>query len=406
MNAFGRQVAIIMLLTAPVAIADDNPVPSKPAFVDIVYLHRSRPIFLRLRIEVDGVPFERRWKEHVASLFQELDTNGDGSLDLAELTEAASDADTQRSPEAARIARRAARWSARRNPFNAFSIEEFTAFLMSRRLGPLQMADTSQIAAGGSQVGAKLFASLDGDGDEKLSSAELQHAATELRRRDLDDDGAFSVAELSENPTPYFVRAEPQMMEAEQPFIDLTLSSAPIAVLREFERRYAKAPSVAADGRATLSRELGARELGLSSETFGTYDLDSDGMLDRDELRELLRRPPVSLELIVRLGSRREVEFVVETAPGATADGTPLRRSEDGLASLVIDDVQVEIAESAAAVPTLPASISSDCSPRQIRTTTDTWKRTKQRVAVISHSHLTSSIRTATERSSVKNWLP
>ncbi len=166
-----------------------------------------------------------------------------------------------------------------------------------------------------------------------------------LHRRDLDDDGTFGVGELtSSQARTFFQRPEPASNASRRPFVSLIPGSVSPDVLREIERRYATNPSITSGSPDTLSRDLQRRDLGFEVDVFNQYDLDQDGALDRAELRELVRKPPPTLELLVRLGDRKGEESVVELVRSARKD-VSIRRSTDGLASLVIGDVQIEISE-------------------------------------------------------------
>ena len=348
----GRLPAImsIVLLTAGVLLADDPQdsvsAPDGAAVArDIIYFYREHPIFIRLRIEIDQTPFERSWNAWVESLFGEIDHDGDGSLRPEEISITSNVGSDGPSPEAVRLARDPDLWSADRSPLDqAIRMDELTAFLVADGRGAFQTVDVESAPVSNDSVGMTLFGRLDLNTDRILSRDELASAMTTLRRRDLDDDGTFGMAELGASENSYFATPAAAPVEPARPFAALIPGSAPIAVLRELERRYAKMPSATSEGRSTLSRDLGSEELGLEAEVFDQFDFDTDGRLDRDELRELVRRPPPTLELVVRLGTRAEGAPVVEMISSAKGQNIAVRRSADGLSSIAINDVQIEIA--------------------------------------------------------------
>lgn len=351
----GRCLCImsVILFAAGDLFADErqnDPLASNSPAVtrDIVYFYSKHPIFIRMRIEIDEASFERSWIEYVQSLFTELDSDGDGRLRPEEVIAQSNTTGGGPSPEAMRLARDPEFWSADRNPFDqTITMDELTTFLVANDRGPFQTADAENAPVSKDTVGTTLFGLLDLDADRNLSSEELAAAMTSLHRRDLDDDGIFGISELGPSPNPYVALPVSMSAEAAQPFIALTSGSAPIAVVRELERRYAPTPSVMSGSRTTLSRDLGRKDLGLEAESFNQYDFDADGKLDRDELRGLIRNPPPTLELVVRLGTRAEGDFVVDLLGSANGPNIAVRRSADGLASIVINDVQIEIAETA-----------------------------------------------------------
>ena len=339
-------------LLLPLAIADepqDSATTSDSAAVtrDIIYFYREHPIFIRVRIEIDQSPFDRSWIAYVESLFGELDHDGDGSLRLEEISFPSSAGSGEPSPEAERLAREPDLWSADRSPPDqAITMEELTAFLVANGRGPFQTVDAATAPVSNDAVGMTLFGLLDLNSDRILSSEELESAMTTLRRRDLDDDGTFGTTELGASGNPFVAPPAAAPTELPRPFAALTPGTAPITVLRELERRYgAQMLSASSKSRSTLSRALGSQELGFEADDFDQYDFDKDGRLDRDELRELIRRPPSTLELVVRLGTRAEGAPVVEMVGSAKGQNIVVRRSADGLASIVINDVQIEIAQ-------------------------------------------------------------
>jgi len=343
----------VVLLTANFVFAEerqaDASISNSGAVTrDIIYFYREHPIFIRLRIEIDQTSFERVWLEYVQSLFAELDSNADGNLLPEEITAKSNTTNDGPSPEALQVARDPDLWSADRSPFDqTITMDELTTFFVSNDRGPFQTVDAESAPGSSDAVGTTLFGLLDLNADRTLSGDELAAAMTSLHRRDLDDDGAFGVVELGTLQNPNYARPVSAPAEAARPFAALTPGLAPLAVMRELERRYAPISSVPSGSRNTLSRDLGRKQLGLEPEVFDQYDFDTDGKLDRDELRELVRRPPPTLELVVRLGTRAEGHFIVEMIGSAKGQNIVVRRAADGLASIVINDVQIEIAHAA-----------------------------------------------------------
>ena len=358
----GRLLVVlgIILLTADVMCADEQlknyqasggrESPDVAAVSrDIIYYYGEHPIFIRVRIEIDQTPFDRSWIAYVESLFGELDQDRNGSLRPEELTVTPDLGSDVPSSEAVRLARDPDLWSADRSPLDqAITLEELTAFLVSNGRGPFQTVDAASAPVSNDAVGMTLFRLLDLNTDRILSREELESAMTTLRRRDLDDDGTVGTMELGASGNPFAATPAAAPTETPRPFAALTPGSAPIAVLRELERRYgAQMLSASSGSRSTLSRVIGRQELGLEADVFDEYDFDKDGSLDRDELRELIRRPPSTLELVVRLGTRAEGAPVVDMTGSAKGQNIVVRRSADGLASIVINDVQIEIAPTA-----------------------------------------------------------
>ncbi|MGZ0163031.1 MAG: hypothetical protein ACKVII_03880 [Planctomycetales bacterium] len=323
--------------------------PGSIATRDILYFHRDAPVFIRVRLEVDRASFETSWHAHVQSLFSAIDADGDGRLTADEITARTTSTSGQNAADVLRLVRGPDLWAADRRPFDrVITMNELTAFLVSRQRGPFQSTDKSPPSATGSIIGESLFQLLDTDANRNLSTDELSRAMASLHRRDLDDDETFGVSELNIAQTDRFVaRPSSGSTVGVRPFVTLTPGSASLQTLKEIERRYASRPTETADVRSTLSRRLQPSDLGLKDDVFGNYDFDTDGTLDREELREMIRNPPPTVQLVVRLGERNKGQSSVEMIGTTNKQKISVRRSSDGLVSIAIGDVQIEIVESA-----------------------------------------------------------
>src|SRR5262249_21760788 len=89
----------LIILTVPLmallAFADDKPPPAKDAapvgaVQDIVYFAETRPILIRLHVELEGQPFDAAWDDYIDALFKYLDRDGDGVLNSTEAERAPS----------------------------------------------------------------------------------------------------------------------------------------------------------------------------------------------------------------------------------------------------------------------------------------------------------------------------
>ncbi len=352
-------IATLLLLTSNGSLIDGHAVfasePSKEASTqaisaatrDILYFHRDAPVFIRVHLEVDGVSFEDSWRAYVQTLFSAVDADGNGRLTVGEVTGTKAVASGKNSADVLRLVRDPELWSADRRPLdNEITLDELTAFLVGRQRGPFQSTDKAPPSAVGSVIGESLFQLLDSDENRSLSSDELTGAMTSLHRRDLDDDGTFGVSELNIASLDRFVaRQSPSTTVGVRPFVTLTPGKASREVLTEIERRYAAMPTESSDGRSTLSRKLHRPALGVAANVFDRYDFDADGTLDREELRQMVRTPQPTVQLVVRLGTRSNDKPLVEMAGASDEQNISVRRSSDGLMSIAIGDVQIEILE-------------------------------------------------------------
>src|SRR5262245_6739222 len=81
------------LASLPHSVGDDQGTPKTDAaavgaVLDIVYFAETRPILIRLHVEVDGRAFDDSWDDYIAALFKFLDRDGDGLLSAAEVARA------------------------------------------------------------------------------------------------------------------------------------------------------------------------------------------------------------------------------------------------------------------------------------------------------------------------------
>jgi Ca2+-binding EF-hand superfamily protein len=140
------------------------------------------------------------------------------------------------------------------------------------------------------------------------------------------------------------------------PFVLLSVDSSGAAVVRRLLERFdqPEAPQAGApgDGEPLKDHRLSRDEFALPAGKFDRCDVDGDGLLDFEELSYFVRRPHPDLELTIRLGERRpdqSAEGGAEAAgaaePADTAiGGAAVRFSGDGLATVVLDSVQIDIA--------------------------------------------------------------
>lgn len=309
---------------------------------DILFYHPDAPVFLRVHIEVDGKPFDQPWNEWLGNVFSELDTDGNARLTADELTSGPA----ERSLDARRLAADPGLWSADRLPWDqAITIQELSSYLIVRKRGPLQAPDNTTAPLNRSQAGERLFQLLDRDADDALSRSECLLAMRTLRRRDLDDDGSISLGELSTVQGMNTRANQPSVAPSEVRFDTLVGKSAPLSVLKELERRYGSYPGALDDRDATVRPELGHQELGFSSDALKRWDRDSDGRLNRTELRQMVRTPPPTLELRVRLGTRQLTQPGIEALGAPANSKVQLRRAQNGMVSIVYQNLQVELVE-------------------------------------------------------------
>ncbi len=183
---------------------------------DFVFLARSRPILLRLRVRVEGKPLASAWGDFMKYLFTSLDRDGDGVL---------SEQEVERAPHVDQLTGGSndgtmygsTKTSLSMKDFDAnkdgkTSLAELSAYYRSNGMTPFQFQfddmpnagmDTIVFAFSGSkpepsvnQVSQAIFNWIDADKDGKLTPEELDAAASLLLARDENEDEILTAREV------------------------------------------------------------------------------------------------------------------------------------------------------------------------------------------------------------------
>jgi Ca2+-binding EF-hand superfamily protein len=351
--------------------------PTRPAptetIQDLVFLGESRPILVRLHIEVDGQSLQAAYDASIDYLFRYLDVDGDGVLSKEEAERAPTveqvtsgiaaslgqggqgglgrgrpaptgptmqDLDTNRDGKVTR-AELAAYYA--RNGFTPFQF----------RFGPAGPNLNGALAAilGGSKpepsveaVSKAIFEVLDTNKDGKLSREELAAAESVLLRLDEDQDEMILPRELvTDSPNANGLNAllamggaggrRPAATSSPTLVPILTLGEVPIDLVKRLKDRY---------GKDADAKGLSRKDLGLDEAAFRALDTDGNGVLDDKELGGLVKRTP-DLELRLRLGRKAANHASLEVL--TDAGRSPLARHltmEDGLGFLDLGLTRVE----------------------------------------------------------------
>jgi len=167
---------------------------------------------------------------------------------------------------------------------------------------PEGMPSVFNLTAGARKAGQllDLFSLLDLDRDGELSPEELGQMENVLHKFDLDDDETLGLDELLLDRVPA-AAAQPEEEAAqpvEVPFLRLGGDEAATAAAQQLIKRFGRATSEKAPDKLT------AAELGWDPQALKAADGNGDGVLTAAELAEVLKNPPVQIELLVQFGSR------------------------------------------------------------------------------------------------------
>jgi Ca2+-binding EF-hand superfamily protein len=331
--------AVLALATAPPQEPAPAAAESDPARY-LIFLAESRPVFVRLRVTLQGRPFEASWIDSVRSLHSTLDRNGDGTLTTKE-------ADPKILTSLVRLATGAAAvpalgeldLHARDGKVSIDALAE----AVRPNLGPFRLQVGRQ-AIGRTDA---LFEQLDRDKDGELTRPELAAIVGSLRPLDLDDDEMISAFELE--PTDSL--ALPDMVDessdrraritALPPVVELGPGESSLRPARLLLKKYDKGTEQL-PGRP--DGKLSPAEFGIDADSFASADTNGDGALDAEELRKLLARAPNDLTLDVALAGEGAGRDATRVEPGASLPkGAQVRRLADGDVEFAFEQVRLDI---------------------------------------------------------------
>jgi len=336
----------------PPASGPDTSAPALSDVQDLVFLGDTRPVYIRLHIRVDGKPLRVAWEEFLTSLFQYLDTNGDGVLSQAELERAPkpatliqmlrgnySNPNVPKDRPAMELGITLVGGKVTRdglaNYYRISGVEAFYALIRDETSHEEGLTDV-------------LFRELDANKDEKLSKDELVRAATVLHKLDLNDDEMISDEELL--PSSNDMMANGAMSQQEKTvvltdssaFILLGPTDSPSRVAYPLISKYDK------DDDQKLSRT----EINLEKAVFDQLDADHDGFLDAKELASFLKSQPVDAEVTIRLGNVTEDQVPLDfNGNVAAVANAALRKLDNGFLSMTFGDALVELGAETGTAP-------------------------------------------------------
>jgi Ca2+-binding EF-hand superfamily protein len=329
----------VLLGCCPATLSAAPPAPPADSR-DFVFLASTRPVLLRLHVQVGGRPCPAAWEEFTRKLFAWLDRDGDGVLSKAEV-ERAPNAQYLRFPGS--IGLRLQGQTLRLAEVDADKDGKVTPAELSEHyrrmgLGPARIILPS-LAEATDAVANVLFDRLDADKDGKLSAKELENAAVLLRPLDQNEDEMLTAAELAPRRAdriappalPGLAAGGKATRKEPHPLIEVKPDEPAARIARQIIAHYDR------DYDGTLNRA----ESGLDGDAFAALDANRDGRLDAEEFAGFLRRAP-DVELTARVGS-------VVAAGGLT--GLLARGVSEGIGLAGVQPVRIEVAKGGMRLP-------------------------------------------------------
>ena len=306
---------------------------------ELVVYTKTRPIRIRVSIELEGKPIAAMWAAKLRGAFDYFDRDKDGFLDAKEVQNIFSDTGMtqmlqngfyqptpQDRPSVDRLDK---------DGDGKISFAEYVAYYhrstgLVFRTQPLIAENPTRTA-----VTEAIFKLMDRNKDGKLTRDEVKAIEHFLATRDTDEDECLSQVELlSDGATlPAYrgnqvvllnggrVAAEQAGLAPAPTVANFDPDRIPGTLTQQLIKRYDK------DGDFDLTRD----EIGFDDETFKRLDRDGNGKLDGEEL-ELWRTEPAELHVSLSLAEKATecVAKVTTDAKSVAARGFVVKQLEPG----------------------------------------------------------------------------
>lgn len=305
-----RLLALCLFL--PCARAND----ANPDAQYSIYMGENGIVVFELHIEFNGKSPQQIFHQYVDDLMVSLDANHDGVVTVEEangkvLTPAQA-AQASIIPTTDGIPPTLKPDAAPAD--GKITRQELLTYFRRMGLHPFLMTYMPRMMPGGAarrprQVGnlseAPLFSRLDGNGDGKISVAELRGGLSSLQKMDLDNDEMISEAELSPIANNVFVQPQPNAQTATySPFLGTSSEESITKQIRRLIDKYDSPDRLQSGTDAGgKNQKLSRMELAISPAVFNRLDGDGDGQLDFDELRQFILAPEPTISIRLNLDS-------------------------------------------------------------------------------------------------------
>ncbi len=274
---------------------------------DLLLLGPLEPTRLRLKIEIDGVPFRTAWRETFNRLFDQFDTDRDGFLSPEQATGLSGVFGAGVISGSRPIAATMKSMAMNKSGLTRAEVRE----ALEQSAPPLRLVQ--HLSSRG--AGPALIPLLDTNGDGRLSLEELSHAALGLHCRDFNDDQLVTEQELVAGPAiaDPSLQGEPSTGDGSVTLLTSAIDASAVAeiLLRRYDR----------DRDGVLSLETPA-EVQSGPEGLSVLDIDGDRMLTRTELRGYLGLPQdAELPFVLGSGSKRKGSAAAHYRLSSKLDG-------------------------------------------------------------------------------------
>ena len=359
----------LCLLSSPPQTAAPEPATVQPGR-DLIVLADTRPVLVRLHVEVDGKPLESAWNDFVGGVFRSLDKNGTGMLD---------DKTLQRLPPSQLVFSSQFAFAFKPRPWalagSKVSLEDLKKQFRSNGGAPFQLrfnsrnqqqalylsvnGDVGYAPRSPDALHEALFGLLDTNKDGKLSKGELARAPEILLRKDADDDEMVTPDELLPIRGDMALSGVEEIMmdplgRAPPSFVLLASEESPRSLGRRILTRYSPSATPQPPGKPMKQMKpmppttkvlsgLTQKQIGLDDATFKELDVDDNGKLDAEELAQFAQRQP-DMELRVRLGKKGEGDSLqIIPRKGSPAPlYAQLRKTKTGTVMLNLGTIRLE----------------------------------------------------------------
>jgi Ca2+-binding EF-hand superfamily protein len=340
--------------TGPPAAAAAVPPAETGQPIDVALVTDGHVVVIRAYVKRAGKDFLPGWQEFVEKRFHSADADGDGTLNAEEMEKvkalitplrsnrnrngavfAVEDGDGGNNG-GAMISDPPAAGAADRQLNPGATCQQFVEFMRGGSNTPVRVEGRVQNSVGS----APLFARLDADSDGKLSASEVARAYEVLERLDYNDADVFGRAQFQSPEQNNNQNGQPRQQNPQKTRLAVKLLSqggAGMAVgwAEKIRAHFAAIQKDKDQSNVTRSALL------YDEETFSSFDADGDGVLDSDELAQLMRRPLPHVEMVATIDRQ---------PAGLTATATHLERVGSrldeiaGHSTLVIGHERIELA--------------------------------------------------------------